>query len=109
MIGRATSSRASQASVDDILINSPSHIWLDGEIFFSFDRVAVLKENWNNDEWLKFLTILNFYYDNDCGSQEVFGIVWLTDGAWFERYAYDGAEEWVLKKLPTIPAELGGR
>lgn len=109
VIGRATSSRISLASVDDILVNSPSHKKLDGEIVFSFDRVAVLKENWNNDEWLKFLTILNFNYDNGYGRQEVFGVVWLTDGAWLERYEYDGAEEWELKKLPAIPAELGGR
>ena len=40
------------------------------------------------------------------GRQELFGVVWLTDGAWLERYEYDGAEEWALKKLPTIPAEL---
>ncbi len=85
---------------------SPSHRQPDGEIVFSFDRVAVLKQNWNNDEWLKFLTILNFNYDNGYGRQEVFGVVWLTDGAWLERYEYDGAEEWALKKLPTIPAEL---
>ena len=108
VIGRSTSSRISQANVDDILINSPSHREFDGEIVFSFDRVAVLKENWNNDEWLKFLTILNFNYNNCFGRQEIFGIVWLTDGAWLERYKYDGAEEWVLKKPPTIPAELGG-
>lgn len=109
VIGRSTSSRISQASVDDILINSPSHRHFDGEIVFSFDRVAVLNENWNNDEWLKFLTILNFDYDNGYGHQEVFGIVWLTDGAWLERYEYDGAENWELKKLPTIPVELRGQ
>ena len=109
VIGRATSSRISYASVDDILVNSASHRQPDGEIVFSFDRVAVLKQNWDNDEWLKFLTILNFNYDNGYGRQEVFGIVWLTDGAWLERYEYDGAEEWELKKLPAIPAELGGR
>ena len=106
VIGRATSSRISYASVNDILVNSPSHRHPDGEIVFSFDRVAVLKENWNNDEWLKFLTILNFNYDSGHGRQEVFGVVWLTDGAWLERCKYDGAEEWELKKLPTIPAEL---
>lgn len=106
VIGRASSSRISQASVDDILVNSPSHRQPDGEIVFSFDRVAVLKQNWNNDEWLKFLTSLNFNYDNGYGRQEVFGVVWLTDGTWLERYEYDGAENWVLKKLPTIPAEL---
>lgn len=106
VIGRASSSRISQASVDDILVNSPSHRQPDGEIVFSFDRVAVLKQNWNNDEWLKFLTSLNFNYDNGYVRQEVFGVVWLTDGTWLERYEYDGAEEWALKKLPTIPAEL---
>ena len=108
VIGRATSSRISYASVDDILVNSASHRQPDGEIVFSFDRVAVLKQNWNNDEWLKFSTILNFIYDNGYGRQEVFGIVWLTDGAWLERYEYDGAENWELKKLPTIPVELRG-
>ena len=38
-----------------------------------------------------------------------FGVVWLTDGSWLERYEYDGAENWELKKLPTIPVELRGR
>lgn len=106
VIGRATSSRISYASVNDILVNSPSHRHPDGEIVFSFDRVAVLKQNWNNDEWLKFLTILNFNYDRGYGRQELFGVVWLTDGACLERDEFYGAEEWALKKLPTIPAEL---
>lgn len=106
VIGRATSSRISYASVNDILVNRPSHRHPDGWIVFSFDRVAVLKQNWNNNEWLKFLTILNFSYDSSYGRQELFGVVWLTDGAWLERYDHECAEEWVLKKLPTIPAEL---
>lgn len=106
VIGRYPSSMISLANIDDILVYSPSHRQPDGEIDFSFDRVAVLKQNWNNDEWLKFLTILNFNYDSGYGSQELFGVVWLIDGAWLERYEYDGAEWWVLKKLPTIPAEL---
>lgn len=106
VIGRATSSRISYASVHDILVDSASHKKPDGEIVFSFDRVAVLKQNWNNDEWLKFLTILNFNYDNSYGRQELFGLVWLTDGTWLERYEYDGGENWVLKQVPRIPAEL---
>ena len=57
------------------------------------------------DEWEEFLSKLDKEYDNDYGSQELFGIVWFEDDTWLERYEYDGSEHWEHKKLPEIPKE----
>lgn len=45
---------------------------------------------------------LDFYYDNDYGSQEIEGYIWYEDGSWSERTEYDGAEWWVYKSCPEI-------
>jgi len=55
----------------------------------------------------EFLQALNFEYDNGYGGQNLFGIVWFTDGTWAERGEYDGSEWWEHRKCPEIPEELG--
>jgi len=49
------------------------------------------------------LPMLDFEYDSGYGWQELFGIVWYTDGTWSERGEYDGAEWWEHKVCPDIP------
>lgn len=64
---------------------------------------------WDNADMLTFMKQLSGVdYDEGYGSQHLFGVVWFTDATWLERHEYDGAERWVYKKTPTIPAELQG-
>jgi hypothetical protein len=53
-----------------------------------------------------FLNQLNFEYSAGQGSQELYGIVWLSDGTWLTRGEYDGSEWWVHCTVPQIPPEL---
>ena len=57
--------------------------------------------------WEEFEVIADFEYDNGFGGQEVKCILVavLRDGSWLERDEYDGAEDWVHKKLPVISFE----
>lgn len=72
----------------------------------TFKKVAILKENWSNDDWLNFLEALRFNYDDGYGSQHLFGAVWFKGGSWLERREYDGLEWWEYQATPTIPTEL---
>ena len=54
----------------------------------------------------QFFNQLNFKYSNGYGTQYLFGTVWLTYGAWLERWEYDGSEGWTLKTCPMIPDYL---
>lgn len=66
----------------------------------------LLKVGYSENEWTKFLKSLNFDYDSGYGGQELFGTVWLEDGAWCTRGEYDGSEWWEHNQLPEIPSEL---
>lgn len=66
----------------------------------------LLKVGYSPEEYELFLNSLNFEYDSGFGGQELFGIVWLTDGTWLSRHEYDGAEYWKHNELPTIPEQL---
>jgi hypothetical protein len=57
-------------------------------------------------EYDAFLQSLDFVYDAGFGGQELFGIIWYTDGTWSSRYVYDGEEEWVHRHVPVVPPEL---
>ena len=68
-------------------------------------KVFVLKVDHTVDEYLAFLNLLDFRYDNGYGSQELEGDIWFEDGTWAERCEYDGAEWWEYRVLPEIPKE----
>lgn len=87
----------------EYILSNPSKGYIDE---LMFDKIITLRENWSNDEWLAFLEELDFNYNNGFGSQRLFGVVWFKDGSWLERYEYDGAEKWVLKRTPDIPLVL---
>ena len=89
----------------DYILSNPNKSWEDEPMF---DRVITLKEHWKLDDWHNMLEGLRFNYDSGFGSQHLFGVVWFKDGSWLERYEYDGAEKWVLKKVPIIPRKLKG-
>jgi len=71
----------------------------NGKMFFL--RVGYKQKNL--DEFLK---NLDFYYDDGYGGQELFGTVWLKNGAWLDRSEYDGSEWWEFRKTPEIPLIL---
>jgi hypothetical protein len=69
-------------------------------------KKVVLKEGYTQADLDEFISKLDFEYDAGYGSQELFGMVWFKDGAWMDRYEYDGAESWDWHKYPSIPDEL---
>lgn len=69
-------------------------------------RKIHLKVNYTKDDYNQFLKDLDFTYDNGFGGQELFGIIWYTDGTWSERGEYDGSEWWEYNSVPEIPKEL---
>jgi hypothetical protein len=69
-------------------------------------KKMVLKEGYTQADLDEFISKLDFEYDAGYGSQELFGMVWFNDGAWMDRYEYDGSECWDWHKYPSIPDEL---
>lgn len=69
-------------------------------------KKVLLKEGYTQADLDEFISKLDFDYDAGYGSQELFGMVWFNDGAWMDRYEYDGAESWDWHKYPSIPDEL---
>ena len=67
--------------------------------------VAILKEEFTSEEATEFLNTLDLEYDNGYGIQQLFGVIWMKDGSWYERGEYDGAEWWQHKVCPDIPAD----
>jgi hypothetical protein len=70
------------------------------------DNCANLTTGWNKEDWDKFLSDLDFDYDNGYGSQNLFGTIWYVDGTWSTRGEYDGSEWYVYHFCPLIPKEL---
>lgn len=78
----------------------------DGEIKVRDSLNLSLKVGHTQEEFDAFMDALDFEYDNGYGTQELHGLVWLSNGTWLSRYEYDGSECWVLNSLPKIPEEL---
>lgn len=57
---------------------------------------------------IDFWRFLDREYDNGYGGQELFGMIWFSDGTWAERGEYDGSEWWEYKKTPELPDYLKG-
>lgn len=66
---------------------------------------VVLKLNYSEANYEKFLSEIDFDYDSGYGGQELFGTVWLDDNTWLSRGEYDGSEWWKHNVLPAVPAE----
>lgn len=49
---------------------------------------------------------LNFYYDAECGSQNLYGFVVFKDKTWLGRAIYYGAEWWEYNKCPTRTTKI---
>jgi hypothetical protein len=75
---------------------------LDSAVVFYQDEKIILKDCYCQEETNKFFKILDFEYDSDFGTQELFGTVLLSEGAWLERGEYNGSEWWELKTRPNL-------
>lgn len=71
-----------------------------------FSKTIELKENYSEEDLSNFLNDLDFEYDSGYGQQELYGIIWLTDGSWLSREEYDGSEWWQHWFLPSVPLYL---
>lgn len=67
-----------------------------------------LSRNHSEEEYQDFLEDLNFVYDSGFGSQELYGVIWYTDGTWSVRRGYDGSEDWEHVERPKTPEICGG-
>jgi len=68
-------------------------------------KTFVLRVGYTQPELDAFILSLGFEYDNGYGGQNLFGIIWYSDGTWSDRYEYDGSERWQFEKVPEIPKE----
>jgi hypothetical protein len=78
--------------------------------FYEEDEKApesiILKKEYNSADYEAFLKLLDFEYDHGFGGQELFGVIWYTNGNWSNRSEYDGSEWWTYNRCPEIPKEL---
>jgi hypothetical protein len=65
--------------------------------------IFMLTTGYTNEDWIEFLSKLDFVYDSGYGSQEIFGTIWFEDGTWSERGEYDGSEWYEYHQCPEIP------
>jgi len=65
-----------------------------------------LKVGHSQDEYERFLHMIDFEYDNGYGAQYLFGTAWFTGGVWAVRDDYDGSEWWEIHVCPEIPEGL---
>ena len=72
----------------------------------SKNKCYLLKVGYSDTEYEAFLSSLAFYYDDGYGGQQLYGVIWFTDGTWAERGEHDGSEWWEHIKRPAIPKEL---
>ena len=75
-------------------------------IVYNQDQIATLPKGYDFLDVFDFCNALNFDYDNDYGSQEIFGTIWYIDGTWSDRREYNGYEWWEHQECPTIPEIL---
>ncbi len=75
----------------------------NGSIWNEDEKSFILKLNYTESDYEKFLNEIDFDYNSGYGGQELFGTVWLDDNTWLSRGEYDGSEWWVHNILPIIP------
>lgn len=71
-------------------------------------RTFNLPKGYSANTYDLFLQTLDFDYNAEYGSQELFGTIWYDDGTWSERREYNGSEWWSYQECPRIPYELRG-
>jgi hypothetical protein len=77
-----------------------------GDDYDDHPSVFNLTTGWDSEDWSKFLSGIDFEYDNGYGGQKLFGTIWYSDGTWSDRGEYDGSEWYEYHICPPIPTEL---
>lgn len=70
------------------------------------DNIFKLPIGYTEEEYQAFLNHLDFEYDDEYGSQQLFGTIWMEDGTWLTRGEYDGSEWWEVHSRPSVPSVL---
>jgi hypothetical protein len=83
-----------------------AHITLGDDYWKDVERTVDLKVKYTLVDYQRFLQALDFSYNSGYGGQELYGIIWYTDGTWSSRGEYDGSEWWEYNKCPVIYEEL---
>jgi len=65
-----------------------------------------LRMGHTNEDFKRFLGMIDFEYDSGYGEQNLYGTIWFKDRTWAERGEYDGSEWWEHKEYPEIPEKL---
>lgn len=73
---------------------------------YEFQSFAILKIGYTSNDMDEFLNKLDYEYHSGYGTQQLDGIVWLTNNNWSTRGEYDGSEWWEHLQLPNIPDTL---
>lgn len=68
----------------------------------------ILAVGFDEEQFKRFVSSLDFDYYNGFGGQELFGTIWYEDGTWSSRGEYDGSEWWEYNVCPPIPDDLDG-
>jgi len=68
--------------------------------------ITGLRTGFTEEDFLRFLKLIDVDYAAGYGQQKLFGVIWYTDGTWSDRYEYDGGEVWEHHNRPEIPKEL---
>lgn len=55
------------------------------------------------EERAAFDRLMDREYDDGHGSQELYGVLWFSDGRWAKRGEYDGSEWWDVITKPIPP------
>ena len=73
--------------------------------YYDIDGVVYdikLKPLFSKNDYNDFLESLNHNYDNGYGGQNLYGVIFCEDGAWMQRYEYDGSECWSIYQYPDM-------
>ena len=63
----------------------------------------ILPIDYTTEDLQLFLAGIDQEYKNGYGIQNLYGMIWYTDGAtWSQRGEYDGAEWWEFQEVPQI-------
>lgn len=81
-----------------VLMTYFDHYSKDGKDF-------ALKLGHTSEQMGAFLNQIDFEYEDNFGSQMLYGTIWFEDGTWVIREEYDGSEWWKHVTKPAIPFE----
>lgn len=68
--------------------------------------MAELKVGYDDEDYSKFLDLLNFQYYNGRGKEKLTGKIWYKSGRWSLKKSRNNFHRWEYIKAPPIPESL---